>query len=191
MNRYDIEEKIAQGRERIQDLTRVYEVAVTEESCRIVKLQRTLNSLTPAGSLPPELLTKIFAFCAPSPSLELYRVPDPYRWIHVAHVCHYWRMIALSSVELWTFVAPRSKRHAEELLARSKQVLIKVQAQCYSDKHLLCLSLLLDQLHRIQALSLIADYKAHDVTLSQISAPHLRTITLINSGGPEPLPRFL
>lgn len=189
--RCELEKRIAHGRERIHQLAREYEAAVAEQSKHIIKLQRTLNSLTPAGSLPPELLVKIFSFCAPSPALELYRVPDPYRWIHLTHVCHYWRMIGLTSVELWTFVAPHHAEHASELLKRSKEMLIKVQARCDQSAHLSYLPILLRQLPRMEALSVLANYRAHQLAIPPTFAPHLKTITLVASKGSEPLPRFL
>lgn len=191
LTRLEIEERITQRRLRIRELAKEYELAIAEQSRSITKLQHTLNSLTLAGSLPPELLVKVFTFCTPSPSLERYRVPDPYKWIHVSHVCHYWRMIALSNVQLWTFVAPRGTEQARELLSRSRQMLIDVQSLCNLDRHLPCLSVLLEQLPRTRILSLIADYRVHSVALSQVAAPHLKAITLINSGGHEPLPRFV
>jgi hypothetical protein len=56
-----------------------------------------------SGTLPVELLAHIFV-------LFSLRVPNngfPYpAWLPIAHVCHYWRTVALSHAQLWTSITP-------------------------------------------------------------------------------------
>ena len=102
------------------------EISAIEESFKLLgalKLRR--NALQPISSLPPEILTDIFAsFCLPGiPSLG----GKPYRHIarlRVSHVCHQWREIALNQPQLWSHINfdTVSLAGASEILVRAKSV---------------------------------------------------------------------
>ncbi|KAI0650172.1 hypothetical protein C8Q79DRAFT_1006465 [Trametes meyenii] len=79
-------------------------------------IRRHLNALSLPSRLPPEILAEIFLIQA-ALTREAHldrvlvfapfsaRVGSYYRWIHVAHVCHYWRDVALSCSEFKAFMA--------------------------------------------------------------------------------------
>lgn len=71
------------------------EIKSLEESIRTLRLRR--NALVPVSSLPPEVITSIFTFLhLRVTALTLGENPEPLAWLHVAHVCHQWREIALN-----------------------------------------------------------------------------------------------
>jgi len=61
------------------------------------------NALAPISSLPPELLARIFRFCAlvESPWSGVQKLG----WIGVTHVCKRWRQVALDDSSLWARIA--------------------------------------------------------------------------------------
>jgi hypothetical protein len=96
-------------------------IRVLEKSIRALKLRR--NAHSPISSLPPEVFAAIFSFaCLPGiPSLG--GKPD-HAQIHVSHVCHQWREIALNQPLLWSHVdfTTLSLAGATEMLVRAKLV---------------------------------------------------------------------
>lgn len=91
-----------------------------------LQLTARWNSLTPAGSLPEELLLEIFALCVRhSPSYS-----DPasifYKWLSVTWVCHRWRRIALGAPALWTNVQMIASPLVKLFLARSREMSLHV-----------------------------------------------------------------
>ena len=93
------------------------EIKSLEESIRTLKLRR--NALSPISSLPPEVFAAIFSFlCVPR---------KPYHYLarlHISHVCHQWREIALHQPFLWNHVDfnKLSWAGATEMLVRAKLV---------------------------------------------------------------------
>ena len=77
------------------------EIESLEESIRALKHRR--NALAPVSSLPPEVVATIFSLLrVPVPSaLVPGEKPDHLAWLHVAHVCHHWREIALNQKYFW------------------------------------------------------------------------------------------
>ncbi|KAI0677008.1 hypothetical protein C8Q78DRAFT_60277 [Trametes maxima] len=92
-------------------------------------IRRHLNALSLPSRLPPEILAEIFLIQAALTHESHFdralvlapfsaRVGSYYRWIHVAHVCHYWRGVALSCSEFKAFMAfeswavPDLRQHA-------------------------------------------------------------------------------
>ncbi|TCD68970.1 hypothetical protein EIP91_009360 [Steccherinum ochraceum] len=60
-------------------------------------LQRR-NALVPILYLPPEILSTIFQHCVD----EAFQTWFPCHWIpEVAHICHYWRQVAVTTPTLW------------------------------------------------------------------------------------------
>jgi hypothetical protein len=104
-------------------------IRVLEESIQVSKTRR--NALSPISSLPPEVFTAIFSFaCLPGiPSLGGKRDHNLAR-IHVSHVCHQWREIALNLPLLWSHVdfTTLSLAGATEMLVRAKSVPLYLEA---------------------------------------------------------------
>jgi hypothetical protein len=102
-------------------------IRVLEKSIRALKLRR--NAHSPISSLPPEVFAAIFSFaCLPGiPSLG--GKPD-HAQIHVSHVCHQWREIALNQPLLWSHVdfTTLSLAGATEMLVRAKLVPLYLEA---------------------------------------------------------------
>jgi hypothetical protein len=104
-------------------------IRALEESIRASKTRR--NALSPISSLPPEVFAAIFSFaCLPGiPSLG--GEPDHnLARIHLSHVCHQWREIALNLPLLWSHVdfTTLSLAGAIEILARAKSVPLYLEA---------------------------------------------------------------
>ncbi|KAI0266525.1 hypothetical protein BC834DRAFT_783046, partial [Gloeopeniophorella convolvens] len=91
------------------------------------------NALSLVGRLPPELLSRIFAFHAANQPIArdpIYNYDDPnppsmaqveLGWITVTHVCRAWRAVALADPSLWrTIVFDLGAEWAGEMLARSR-----------------------------------------------------------------------
>ncbi|KAI9453538.1 hypothetical protein BJY52DRAFT_834101 [Lactarius psammicola] len=107
------------------------EIRSLEESICALRLRR--NALAPISSLPPEIIAAIFSFShLPHPSSQASQAspftlgerPDPLAWLHVAHVCHQWREIALNQPLFWSHVdfTTLTSTGAAEMLARAKTV---------------------------------------------------------------------
>ena len=106
------------------------EIKSLEESARALKLRR--NALSPVSSLPPEVFTTIFSFvCLPpgKPGHHLSR-------LHVSHVCHQWRGIALNQPFLWSHVnfTALSSAGVAEILARAKTVPLYLEGGGHSGR---------------------------------------------------------
>ena len=99
------------------------EIKSLEESIRDLKLRR--NALQPVSSLPPEIFAAIFSFfCLPDiPSLGGDPDQNLVR-LHISHVCHQWREIALNQPQLWGHINfdAVSWAGAMEILDRAKLV---------------------------------------------------------------------
>ncbi|KAN0135823.1 hypothetical protein V8E53_006275, partial [Lactarius tabidus] len=110
------------------------------ESIRALRLRR--NALSPISSLPPEVLaaSAIFSLlCPQSPD----RNPGHDRHLsrlHVSHVCHRWREIALNHPSLWSHVDFTDFRASlagtTEILVRAKSVPLYLEARVPDRYHL-------------------------------------------------------
>ncbi|KAN0134353.1 hypothetical protein V8E53_007851 [Lactarius tabidus] len=104
-------------------------IRALKESIGALKLRR--NAHSPISSLPPEVLAVIFSFaCLPGiPSLGGKPAHNIAR-IHVSHVCHQWREIALNQPFLWSHVdfTTLSLAGATEMLVRAKSVPLYLEA---------------------------------------------------------------
>ena len=165
------------------------EIKSLEESLRTLKLRR--NALSPISSLPPEVFAAIFSFlCIPQ---------KPYRYLarlHVSHVCHQWREIALHQPLLWNHVdfATFSWAGATEMLVRSKSVPLYLESRvschrwwgiqyCRLGKEL--------QVHILRICHLSISAKSHllKCTLKELvsPAPTLECLSLSSRGESEKL----
>lgn len=70
-------------------------------SRHVLDLYFQANALTAACCLPAEILVEIFMSADLARSTTL-----PLRWMHVTHVCRYWREVALHAPTLWTNILP-------------------------------------------------------------------------------------
>ncbi|CDO74621.1 hypothetical protein BN946_scf184325.g8 [Trametes cinnabarina] len=80
----------------------------------MLEISSRLNALSLPATLPPEILLEIFLIHAARVQKErlddiysdcerAHRVPSYFKWIRVAHVCRYWREVALSSSDFKAF----------------------------------------------------------------------------------------
>ncbi|KAI0812629.1 hypothetical protein BC629DRAFT_1650591 [Irpex lacteus] len=94
-------------------------IQAIRERQRILRMHR--NALTPACKLPPEVLSMIFALCA------------PYRGnlsLAFSQVCHHWRILSLGDPTIWrspTFLYPRLAAH---MIERAKFSPLRIQEDC-------------------------------------------------------------
>jgi hypothetical protein len=92
------------------------------------------NSLSPVSSLPPEVFTAIFSLlCLPGASSQGGRPDRHLARLHVSHVCHQWREIALNHPLLWSHVdfTTLSSAAAAEILVRAKSVPLYLDASIF------------------------------------------------------------
>lgn len=119
-----------------------------------------------ALSLPPELFSRIFIIklWTEQPEFGLNRIPTPKysEWYNMLPVCKYWYSIAINVPHLWNFISSSlPPQHARLLLARSKQVPIRVQPTGASNRPRVqdaqSLAFILKESRRIQQLYLMID----------------------------------
>ena len=105
------------------------EIKSLEESIRALKRRR--NALSPISSLPPEVFAVILSFaCLPGIPLLGGTPEHNLARIHVSHVCHQWREIALNQPLLWSHVdfTTLGLAGASEMLVRAKSVPLYLEA---------------------------------------------------------------
>ena len=96
-----------------------------EEFLRTSKYRR--NARVPVSRLPPETLATIFALLSHS----VYDEKRSYmKWLHITHVCHYWREIALGCSHLWSYINLNKLNPASipEIVARAKMSPLHLEA---------------------------------------------------------------
>ncbi|KAI0766624.1 hypothetical protein BD413DRAFT_148193 [Trametes elegans] len=113
---------ISGARHAVQDDIEVYTRAIMD-------LKKQLNTLTPIGILPPELLSEVFVCIAADAYFSnLTASRCRLDWIALAHVCHHWRAVALNTSRLWSYLRLFKKELLSEFLARSKTSPLYVSA---------------------------------------------------------------
>ncbi|KIP05546.1 hypothetical protein PHLGIDRAFT_36379 [Phlebiopsis gigantea 11061_1 CR5-6] len=90
---------------------------------QIIRKMRRMNGLLTINCLPPELLAEIFRVWIDATKNLPYL---SHRWIKIAHVCHLWREVALSSPRLWSDLTIGTIDWTREMLARSKQAPLSI-----------------------------------------------------------------
>ncbi|KAL4246805.1 hypothetical protein ABKN59_008016 [Abortiporus biennis] len=96
----------------------------------IASIQRERNAHSPIVQFPPNVLGAIFAYYivktreAEGDLPGVHGLGRPYLWIRVTHVCYNWRRAALNSPTLWGFIVVLGKDYINDLLARSKDILV-------------------------------------------------------------------
>ncbi|KAH9033657.1 hypothetical protein EDB84DRAFT_1438202 [Lactarius hengduanensis] len=107
------------------------EIKSLEGSIRVLRLR--CNALVPVSSLPPEVIATIFSFVRlrASTTMTIGGNPGLLAWLHVAHVCHRWREIALNQASFWSHVdfTTLTSAGAAEILARAKKAPLHLEAR--------------------------------------------------------------
>lgn len=124
----------------------------------IIDLKSRLNTLTPIGRLPPELLSEILVRGVMDDdsrhTVEYYYSHIP--WIRLSHVCRHFRAVALSTPRFWSYLRLAKSQVFTELLARSKAAPLHIKARVDSGTNrpdrILALEMLLPHSHRIKEL---------------------------------------
>lgn len=99
----------------------------------ISDLRTRLNTLTPIGSLPPELLSGILVHRA----IDDYRsVPNIHNthlsWIRLSHISRHFRAVTLSTPQFWSYLRLMKGRVFAELLARSMSAPLHITASTFA-----------------------------------------------------------
>ncbi|KAH8981805.1 hypothetical protein EDB92DRAFT_2093869 [Lactarius akahatsu] len=105
----------------------------------IRSLRRRRNALAPISSLPPELFAAIFSFLRLPLSGTTLQGMEPDRqlsWLHVTHVCHQWRELALNQPFFWSHVdfTTLTPAGATEMLVRAKSVPLYFSLEAWAPK---------------------------------------------------------
>jgi hypothetical protein len=185
----------ASSRERLQQAIDVEITSLEElESIRALRLRR--NALSPISSLPPEVLAAIFSLlCPPSPDRNPGHDHHLSR-LHVSHVCHRWREIALNHPSLWSHVDFTDFRASlagtTEILARAKSVPLYLEARVPDRYHhwedvryTTFRQEVQTRIPNVRHLSISAGIFYLHKTLEEFvsSAPILESLSLLSSGG--------
>ena len=171
------------------------EIKSLERSIRVLRLRR--NALAPISSLPTEVMLTIFSLMhAPRTSSRFIlghgEKLDSLEWLHMAHVCHRWREIALNQPLFWshfdfTTVSPAG---AAEILARAKSVPLHLEAnvssRCWDNARVTAFQKnLRDHVSHIRQLDVIAETTHLIGTLTSLTspAPALEYLSLTRPNG--------
>ncbi|KAI0785756.1 hypothetical protein C8Q75DRAFT_308243 [Abortiporus biennis] len=107
-----------------EELTR----KTSEQEQSVQKLKHQMNDMIPVSRLCPEILSNIMLLVVRDTQLgyldkERYEgeIKDPRcnSWIRIAHICQYWRQVALKTGRIWSHVFLVGSDCAKELIARS------------------------------------------------------------------------
>ncbi|EIW57417.1 uncharacterized protein TRAVEDRAFT_48456 [Trametes versicolor FP-101664 SS1] len=132
----------------------------------IIDLKTRLNTLTPIGRLPPELLSEILVRGVIDeddrwPSDHYY---SRLAWIKLAHVCRHFRAVALSTPRFWSHLRLVKSDVFAELLTRSKSAPLHIKAHVDGGSkrgdRMTALEMLLPHSHRIKELHIDGPSKA-------------------------------
>ena len=137
----------------------------------ILALKHRRNALAPISSVPADIIAVIFSHLRS-------RQPDIHVMVHVTHVCHHWRLIALDRPLLWnrinfTTITPAG---ATEILARAGTVPLyleaKVHSYNWSNSRLLAFRKELQtHISHVYHLCITARHSRLDETLEQLVSP--------------------
>ncbi|PPQ63462.1 hypothetical protein CVT24_004994 [Panaeolus cyanescens] len=126
----------------------------------LLKLKRCQNNLAPISRLPPELLTRSFAWLVED---FAFRSPEDWnsqtiQWVKITHVCHHWREVALNSPHLWSILVNFKPKWAEIQLERSKQASLYLHLRPVGNvpQQTACLRKALDYSYRLRSLRVSA-----------------------------------
>ncbi|KAH8100031.1 hypothetical protein BXZ70DRAFT_940016 [Cristinia sonorae] len=204
---------IDEYRERLQDQVDRYIHAIAD-------LRFRMNNLIAIARLPPEILASIFSWLfhltKPADPDSLHysalrsgnmRVIPVYPWIHITHVCHYWREVALNTPSLWTnlfigYLGCHNPEVSQAFILRSKQALLHLHVTAVANpRWSAVITSAMHEIVRAESLDLMLFKNQTDFIRHIPScAPHLRTLVVKNGSpakvmlppfSPPPLPVFL
>lgn len=163
------------------------------------------NTIRPISRLPPEILLEIFSLVVAEWQPELLwdhqrvsaafgtpiHIPS-YTWLLIAHVCRYWRDIAVQSPKLWTTVIINQSGFLSTVLVWSQSLPISLYLYIqrghvdYSDEEQLQIrDLLSPHLHRVTRLQIVSADYSHNLggALSSCHFSSIReiTVTMVNA----------
>lgn len=157
------------------------EIVKLNDSVRALKSRR--NALAPISRLPPEMLSKIFTFCASIGQTD-YASCNTLSWIKVSHICHHWRAVALECPSLWSCLVFSRPKWAEEMLKRSKMapLVIKANLTYMTPKMVEAVQSALEHISRTRELHITASTATIEKLLTTIcgNANHLQSFCLSN-----------
>jgi len=155
------------------------EIRKYEDAVRQLKSQR--NLLAVVAKVPPEIISKIFMFCAASCASEL----NTLAWIKVAHVSRHWRAVALGCPALWSTPVFSSSKWAHEMIKRSKMapLTIKADLSLMTPKMIEAVQNALKHISRTTHLQFTASNGTIDKLLGHLEqpAPFLESLSVSNS----------
>jgi F-box-like len=147
-----------------------------EDNMRALRSRR--NMLAPISHLPPEILSKIFSYCASESTDHKH----PLDWIRVSHVSRHWRAVALTSPNLWGAIVFSRPKWVEEMIKRSKMASLAIKADLtwVTPKILESVTIALRHSSRIHELALIASSTTLDKLFDNtpINLPKLYSLSL-------------
>ncbi|KIP05545.1 hypothetical protein PHLGIDRAFT_56682, partial [Phlebiopsis gigantea 11061_1 CR5-6] len=97
----------------------VLQAEVDAHKQQIIEKTRRMNHLLTINRLPPELLGEILLYWMETAKGQ--SATTDRKWTKIAHVCHHWREVALSSPRLWSSFTLGPLDWTREMLARSKR----------------------------------------------------------------------
>ncbi|EDR14558.1 uncharacterized protein LACBIDRAFT_305268 [Laccaria bicolor S238N-H82] len=172
---YEIHNTADVARRRIdQDIEKM------EGAIRALKSRR--NSLAAISRLPPEILSKIFLYCAAT-----YRRPQlNMDWVRVTHVSRHWRTVAIGCPQFWTTLVFARPRWVEEMLKRSKMVPLVIDvwsAYMGAPKSIEGVQLAMNHTSRVRVLNITSSSASFGKLFSSVprAAPILQTLVLTTS----------
>ncbi|KAL4246618.1 hypothetical protein ABKN59_008773 [Abortiporus biennis] len=149
---------------------------------------------TPIAQLPPEILAEIFHIYSTDcferqrhAASRRSRCVEAVEWTRVCHVCHHWRIVALSFPRLWSNITGYNTNYLETSLIRSAGTVLNFQLHNGStddlDGHLLTdiLEILFKHTSRVGSLDLhISTFPRNFLRpWSEVhAAPMLKSLTL-------------
>ncbi|OCH95894.1 hypothetical protein OBBRIDRAFT_443601 [Obba rivulosa] len=124
----------------------------------LAQLRARRNALAPVLRLPHELLADVFAHVAQdAAAAHPWALEVP--WAAVAHVCRYWRAVALHAPRVWAALALKRPEWVAMALQRAKAVPLVVHADLrlmFRDPYVRSIAAIIANIDRIKALELRA-----------------------------------
>lgn len=164
----------------VEEIYRQIDEAIQKHQISISALRSQRNALAPISRLPPEIFCNIFLFA------KAGQGGQPLKWIKLSHVSRHWRNIAVNSPNLWVDLPVKHLRWVEEMLSRSKNASIIIEASLGTTDNVLPpgLELALKHSSRVKDLSFRLD--ADNLTVWDqilkhlpVSVPQLESFSIV------------
>lgn len=134
-------------------------ISIADYEMQAVENNRRLNRLVSIAQLPPEILAEIFMFwtieARARPAFSSGTRDIQRGWHKIAHVCHYWRQVVLNCPGLWNNLEVLADiGWTREMLSRTRMAPLRVQVISPDARKSEALSLVFQELPRIQEIRL-------------------------------------